>query len=81
MILTPEACRAGRALLKWSMRDLAERSGVVFTTINRIEAGLQSPRSTTQRRIMAAFAEAGVEIVSDPDRTGALLLLTHELHG
>jgi predicted transcriptional regulator len=63
------------------MRDLAERSGVVFTTINRIEAGIQSPRASTQSRIMAAFAAAGVEIVSDPDRTGALLLLTHELQG
>jgi len=76
MMLTPETCRAGRALLKWSMRDLAERARVDFTTINRIEAGLQVPRVSTQSRILAAFASAGVEILSDHERIGAMLALT-----
>jgi transcriptional regulator with XRE-family HTH domain len=79
MILTPETCRAGRALLKWSMRDLAVRARVDFTTINRIEAGLQAPRVSTQSRILAAFASAGVEILSDPERIGAMLVLAPEI--
>jgi transcriptional regulator with XRE-family HTH domain len=79
MMLTPETCRAGRALLKWSMRDLAERARVDFTTINRIEAGLQVPRVSTQSRILAAFASAGVEILSDHERIGAVLALAPEI--
>lgn len=72
MAVTPEACRAGRAILKWSMRDLAERSGVAWTTINRLEAGAEA-RDTTAAKIMAAFHAEGVELVADETRTGALV--------
>ncbi len=74
MAVTPEACRAARALLKWSMRDLAEHSGVAWTTVNRIEAGTAA-RDATAEKIVAAFAAHGVEIVAADDRTGALLAL------
>ena len=72
MAVTPEACRAGRAILKWSMRDLAERSGVAWTTINRLEAGTGA-RDATAAKIVAAFQAAGVELVADGSRTGALV--------
>lgn len=76
MALTPEACRSGRALLKWSMRDLAARSGVAWTTINRIEAG-EAAREATAAKILAAFDAEGVELVTADDRTGALLVYAH----
>jgi transcriptional regulator with XRE-family HTH domain len=69
--LTPAACRAARALLKWSTRDLARESGVAFTTINRIEAGAE-PRAATAQKIQAAFARFGVRLVAPPE-TGAVL--------
>jgi transcriptional regulator with XRE-family HTH domain len=72
MRLTPEGCRAGRALLKWSTRDLARRAGVAFTTVNRIEAG-QLPRASTKGRLLAAFASAGVTILTGPEGVGAVL--------
>lgn len=72
MAVTPEACRAGRAILKWSMRDLAERSGVAWTTINRLEAGVGA-RDATAAKITAAFQAEGVELVTDENRTGALI--------
>ena len=73
MEVTPEGCRAGRAILKWSMRELAERSGVAWTTINRLEAGA-SARDATAAKIAAAFDAEGVELTADPDRTGAALI-------
>lgn len=73
MEVTPEACRAGRAILKWSMRELAERSGVAWTTVNRLEAGA-SARDATAAKILAAFEAEGVELTTDADRTGAMLV-------
>lgn len=72
MGLTPEGCRAGRALLKWSTRDLARRAGVAFTTVNRIEAG-QVPRAGTEAHLLATFAAAGVVILDGSEGVGAVL--------
>ncbi len=72
-MLTPEASRAGRALLNWSLKDLAERSGVSFTTISQMENG-RSPYLSTVAKIIAAFEAEGVEIVNTEDRTGAVLV-------
>jgi transcriptional regulator with XRE-family HTH domain len=71
--LTPEACRAARAILQWSMRDLAERSGVKHTTIHAIENG-SKPRAATEAKLVAAFEAAGVEITNGTG-TGARLRL------
>lgn len=73
MEVAPEACRAARAILKWSMRDLAERSGVAWTTINRLEAGATA-REATAAKIVAAFEAEGVDLVGGPDRAGAVLI-------
>jgi transcriptional regulator with XRE-family HTH domain len=73
MEIRPEACRAGRAILKWSMRNLAEKSGVAWTTINRLEAGAPA-RDATAAKIVAAFEAEGVELVTDDDRAGAVLI-------
>ena len=78
--LTPEACRAGRALLKWSMRDLADKSGVSWTTINRLEAGA-APRLATAAKITAAFAAEGVELVLEPSRAGAVIVHARRRQG
>jgi predicted transcriptional regulator len=72
--LTPEACRAGRALLGWGLRDLAEASGVNYVTIFRIESGTP-PRPSTEAKLIEAFAEHGVEITNGKG-TGARLLRT-----
>ncbi|WP_339929486.1 helix-turn-helix transcriptional regulator [uncultured Brevundimonas sp.] len=74
MAVTPEACRAGRAILKWSMRDLAEHSGVAWTTINRLEAGAGA-RDATAAKILAAFEARGVELLHTDHRTGATVSL------
>ncbi|MCA6346854.1 hypothetical protein [Phenylobacterium sp.] len=60
--------------MKWSTRDLAQRSGRASTNVNRIEAG-QVPRPATEARILAAFAGTGVAILQGPEGVGAILAL------
>lgn len=80
-MITPEACRAGRALLGWAMRDLAERAGVSLGAVNRLEGGETASRGATAARIVAAFNAEGVELVADEERTGALLVLARRSGG
>ena len=69
--LTPEACRAARALLGLTTQQFAARVGVSPTTVNGIETG--SPvRASTEARIIAALDGLGVEITNG-DGTGARL--------
>lgn len=70
--LHPESCRAARAILRWTTGDLASHSGVAGTTINRIENGLPA-RASTDAKLIATFAEHGVEILND-GAPGARLL-------
>ena len=72
-MLTPEASRAARGLLSWSLKDLAEKAGVSFTTISQFENGRPAYGSTAAK-IVAAFEAEGVELVADDDRTGAVLV-------
>ena len=66
-------CRAARALLNWSLQDLANRSAVSYPTIQKFEAGGHSPSSSTIAKITEtfiaggiAFTAAGAEIRSTP---------------
>jgi len=72
MMLTPEAMRAARAILHWSMRHLAEQSGVGVATINAIENG-RPCRAATAQSLVATFARHGVEVLPAP-RAGARLI-------
>lgn len=69
--LTPEACRAARAILKWSIRDLAEHAEIAKSTVNLLENG-RPIRPSTAVKIIAAFASENVEITNG-DGTGARL--------
>lgn len=71
--LTPEANRAGRAILKWTVRDLAAKAGIAFSTVHRFES-TGSATEATKEKIKAAFAAHDVEITNG-DYTGARLLL------
>lgn len=73
MILPPESLRAARAILKWTMRDLARESTVAFSTVYLIENGKRdalSGEDPIAAKIVATFAAHGVEILPPP-RAGA----------
>lgn len=73
MQLTPEACRAARALLGWSIRDLARAAGLSPTTVLGLEQG-GSSKPETLGKIADSFATQGVELIAQRSRTGAVLV-------
>lgn len=68
-VITGAQLRAARALLGWSAREAAERSGVALTTVQRLEQsdGPASGRAQTHFSLQKAFESAGVEFIGTPD--------------
>ncbi len=63
--LSPETCRAARALLAWGQRDLSARSKVAQATITSFEIGTRQPYERTLEALRRAFEDAGVLFI-DP---------------
>ncbi|WP_432807271.1 GAF domain-containing protein [Microvirga terrae] len=65
MPLTGAQVRAGRALLNWSVRELAEASGVSPMTVKRIEAqGGDTVRRESLKAVEQALNQAGISFRS-----------------
>ncbi len=71
--VTSALVRAGRGLANWSVRDLAERSGVHRNTITKFEAGLFGSDRDTVDRLIAALESAGVVFINGSDGPGVRL--------
>jgi transcriptional regulator with XRE-family HTH domain len=69
-LLAPAQCRAARALLGWSRKDLAIRSGVAERTLVDFEGGLRQPHSRTIRDIRSTLENGGVEFLMSGDNHG-----------
>ena len=59
-MLTAMQSKMARAALGWSMKDLAERSGVSANTIDRFENGRAAPIPANLKALRQAFEAAGV---------------------
>lgn len=61
--------KAARALLRWSLSVLAEKSGVSVPTIQRMEASEGVPRSisSTLDAVQKTLEEAGIEFIPEND--------------
>jgi transcriptional regulator with XRE-family HTH domain len=68
-MITSAQIRAARGLLNWSRKDLAEKSGVSFASMMRLESfdGVPSSNVKTLDALKKAFEEAGVEFIGTPD--------------
>jgi transcriptional regulator with XRE-family HTH domain len=68
-LITSDQIRAARALLRWSGKDLAEKSGVGFSTVMKMESDSGVPNSNfkTFESIRKAIEDAGVEFIGSPD--------------
>lgn len=69
--LTPEGCRAARAILGLGVRELGELSGIAFETISKFENG-RPMRESNKAKIVEIFEGRGVEILNG-DSPGARL--------
>jgi transcriptional regulator with XRE-family HTH domain len=54
-----------RAALNWTVRDLAEATGLHRNTITNIEVGRYAGDATTLATIEAALRRAGVEFIDE----------------
>jgi transcriptional regulator with XRE-family HTH domain len=63
MPLTPEQCRAARALLDWTQERLAERAGVSRSTVRGFETGQHELHRGTATVIRQALEAAGVVLI------------------
>ena len=70
MSLTPEQCRAARALLNWSQPDLAEATGIARQTITRFESGANLPHPNNRATIREALEAAGIEFLPETKTKG-----------
>ena len=68
-MITSAQIRAARGLLNWSRKDLAEKSGVSFASMMRLESfdGVPSSNVKTLDALKKAFEDAGVEFTGSPD--------------
>jgi transcriptional regulator with XRE-family HTH domain len=65
MQLSPQESRAGRALLGWTIADLANASFVSASTVKNFENELRETTAANLAMMRAAFEKAGVMFESD----------------
>jgi transcriptional regulator with XRE-family HTH domain len=65
-MITGDQIRAGRALVRWSARELAEKAGLSLPTVQRLETanGVPATSVKTLTSIKAALEHAGVEFTN-----------------
>ena len=62
--VTPDHLRAARALLNWSMSDLALKSGLSISTIKRIELEPQDVTRRSYRLVVDTLRGGGIRFVT-----------------
>ncbi len=63
--MTPEQCRAGRALLDLSQPQLAVAAGLGLSTVVDFERSRRRVSAEAIRSIMRALEDAGVEFIHE----------------
>jgi DNA-binding Xre family transcriptional regulator len=68
-MITGSQIRSARAALRWSVRELADRSGISIQTIKRLEVveGIPQSRVQTLLDIKSALEAAGIEFIGSPN--------------
>ena len=74
-MLSGAQVRAARALLRWTVADLARESRVSVPTIHRLEQVDDVPavRERTLHDLKRAFEDAGIEFIGTPEEPGLVL--------
>ena len=68
-MITSTQLRASRAMLKWSIDDLSNKSGIGTTTLKRLESadGVPNAQVRTIEVIKKTLEEAGIEFIGTPE--------------
>jgi predicted transcriptional regulator len=73
--MTPETCRAGRALIGLSQAELAQQVGVTPLAIRNYEVGKSDPAYSRWLAIKRVLERGGVLFIDEDDKAGPGLLL------
>jgi transcriptional regulator with XRE-family HTH domain len=65
MPVTSAQVRMARAALNWTVRDLAEASGLHRNTITNIEVGRYTGDDKSLKRIESVLRKAGIEFIDE----------------
>lgn len=68
-MITSGQIKAARALLNWTVQELADRSSVGFTTVVRMEAsdGVPASQVKTLDAVRKVLEKSGIEFIGSPD--------------
>lgn len=80
-MISIQQLRAGRALLDWSQKDLASKTGISLRALANIESGASVPRASTSDFLKQALEKGGVEFLPAAGvrlRTEVLEIYTYE---
>lgn len=77
-MIDPAQCRAARALLNLSARQLAEESSISLRSVQGFERGEHALRSVAMAAIERIFGKKGVVFNSDPEWVGVKIKRSDE---
>ncbi|WP_378947751.1 helix-turn-helix domain-containing protein [Mesorhizobium sp. ANAO-SY3R2] len=63
-MISPEQCRAARALLNWTQADLGERVSISVVSIRAFEKGGEM-RDANRKLLALTFEQAGVVLIPE----------------
>lgn len=63
--MTPEQCKAARAMTGLSQDQLAQRSGVAVSTIIPFEQKQRKPYASTVKKLRTALEAAGIDFIEE----------------
>ena len=63
--MTPEQCKAARAMTGLSQDQLARRSGVAVSTIIPFEQNQRKPFASTLEKLRSALESAGIDFIEE----------------
>jgi transcriptional regulator with XRE-family HTH domain len=61
--MTPQQCKAARALIEFTQQDLAKAARVGLQTLADFERGARQPYERTLADIQEALEDAGIEFI------------------
>ncbi len=76
-MVTSAQIRAARGLLNWTVRDLADQSGVHRNTVTRIETETTTPGHSIAA-VQGALEKAGVEFIPENGGGAGVRLRKHK---